>query len=187
MCARQHSLRGKSCSGTSLPHKTIFTKHSNVKALPLRTFQYSSPWGPCGAPLNVAPFFNGGNTNTSRPLVAHVAANSFRPRLQARHNRTREVIGSYLPTTMVGIHAAHVDIAAHDAEQPLPDLPHAPAVHFCRHHPRFTRDPLRTSGTQSSSSLPGPVKASIIVESTTLFRLVVTRRGNALKPSGTLA
>ena len=82
---------------------------------------------------------------------------------------------------MGGIHAAHVDIAAQAAEQPPPDLPHAPTVNFCRVNPAFTQDHLRTSWTQSASTLPGPAKANIIMESTTLFKLAVTTRRDALR------
>jgi hypothetical protein len=132
-------------------------------------------------PKGCGAFFDGGNNNISRPLAAHVATKRCRPHLQAHHNRTREVTGPYLPITMGGIRTAHLDIAAHAAEQPPPGLPHALAVNFCRVNPAFTRDHFRTSGTQSASALPGPAKTSIIMESTPLFKLGVTTRGDALR------
>jgi len=76
----------------------------------LRQHALSSPRQPALLSLGVmccpkgcGAFFLGGNNNTSRPLAAHVATKRCRPRLKARHNRTREVTAPYLPATMGGI------------------------------------------------------------------------------------
>jgi hypothetical protein len=104
----------------------------------------------CGA------YFDGGSQNISKPLAAHVAANKCKPRRASRHNRTREVDGPYLQTTMGGIQAALDDIARDEAAQPNPQMPHAPAIIFCLANPSFTMEHLRTFGAQSSTSIPGP-------------------------------
>ena len=82
---------------------------------------------------------------------------------------------------MGGIHAALLDKTTQVVVQPLPDLSRAPTLNFCRLNPNFTRDYLRTSGTQFATSLPGQFKAWIPTECTSLFRLAVTTRVDALR------
>jgi hypothetical protein len=72
--------------------------------------------------------------------------NKCRSRLPARHIRTREVDGPFLPTTMGGIHAALGDIARETVAHVNPTLPHAPAINFCLYNPAFTMEHLRMSG-----------------------------------------
>ena len=62
----------------------------------IRQHALSSPHQPALLSLGVmccpngcGACFDGGNNNTSRPLAAHLATKRCRPRLQARHNRTR--------------------------------------------------------------------------------------------------
>ena len=94
-------------------------------------------------------------------MAAHVSANKCRNRVQARHKRAREVSGPYLPTTMGGIQAAHIDIAAQAAVQPLPDLFHAPTLNFYHLIPGFAMEHLRTSWTHFAASLPGLSKSLV--------------------------
>ena len=132
----------------------------------------------CGA------FFDGGTNNISKPLAAHIATNKCRSRLQARHKRTREVDGPFLPTHMGDIQAALGDLARAASSQPNNAAPHALAINFCLLNPAFTMEHLRTSGAQSSVSIPGPAKALMVTSTvTSLFRqAIVTMRGAALNP-----
>ena len=153
----------------------------------LRRQGLSSPYHPAllaagvlCCPRACGAFFDGGASNTSKPLGLHVAANKCRNR-QGRHNRSRELNGPYLPTTMGGINAAHLDIAALAAVHPIPGLPHAPAVTYCHTTPGFATEHLRLSGTLSAASLPGPCRELITAECVKLFRLAVSTRGDALR------
>ena len=131
----------------------------------------------CGA------YFNGGLHNTFRALAAHVATSKCRPCTQARHNRTREVEGPFLPTTMGGIHATLSDLAMGAAAKgnPSQTLPHASALHYCLLNPDFTLGHLRTSGAQAAASLPSPSRTLITPTATSLFRQATTTRGDGLR------
>ena len=63
---------------------------------------------------------------------------------------------------------------------PNMQTPHAPAIHFCLANPSFTMEHLRTSGLQTSTTLPGPSRALITSTVTSLFRQAVTMRGEAM-------
>jgi len=132
-------------------------------------------------PKGCGAFFDGGSQNTSKPLAAHVAANKCRTRRPSRHNRTRELDGPFLPTTMGGIQAALADIARAAEAAPHPQAPHAPAINFCLANPSFTMEHLRTSGLQTSTAVPGPSRALITSTVTSLFRQAVSMRGEALR------
>jgi hypothetical protein len=122
-----------------------------------------------------------GQNRTSKALAAHVSANKCRFRLHARHNMSREVDGSFLPATMGGIHAALSDLAREVAAHPLQAAPHAPAINFCLLNPAFTMNQLRTSGAQSSTSIPSPSRTPITSTVTSLFRQAVSMRGESLR------
>ena len=89
--------------------------------------------------------------------------------------------GPFLLTTMGGIQTAMGDIARDSATQVNPATPHAPAINLCVLNPTFTMEHLRTSRAQSASSIPSPSKALVTSIVTSLFRQVVTMRGDALR------
>ena len=121
-------------------------------------------------PKACGSYFDGGTSNTSKPLAAHVATNKCRSRQSARHNMAREVNGSFLPTTMGGIHAALDDRVGEATVQPNMVAPHAPTINFCLMNPTFTMEHLRTSGAQYASSIPSSSKALVTSTFTSLFR-----------------
>ncbi len=126
-------------------------------------------------PQGMRSLLRRGTINISRHLAVHVVANKCRNRLQTRHNKTQELDGPYLPTTMGGIHAAPGDIAAHVAAHPNPMVPHAPAVNFCHVNPSFTTEQFRTPGAQSIvASLRGPAKTIVAITITSLLCQAVT-------------
>jgi 23S rRNA U2552 (ribose-2'-O)-methylase RlmE/FtsJ len=73
------------------------------------------------------------------------------------------------------------DISAQAAKQPISEVSHARAIHFCLLDPEFTTEHLRTSGAQSAATLLGPAKALVTTTLTSLFRQVGTMRRAALR------
>jgi len=131
-----------------------------------------------------------GSVGPSSTAVATTSPSSWRLMLRQtsaapgyRHGaiKNREVDGPFLPTTMGGIQAALEDIARDTATQPSQVAPRAPAINCCVLNPAFTMEHLRTSGAQSTASIPGPSKAFVTSMVTSLFRQVVTMRGDALR------
>ena len=110
-----------------------------------------------------------------------MAANKCRTRRPARHNRTRELDGPYLPTTMAGIQAVLGDISRAAETAPNLQAPLASAIHFCMANPSFATEHLRIAGLQTSTTIPGPSRALSTSTVASLFRQAVTMRGEALR------
>ena len=107
-------------------------------------------------PLGCGALFDGGSSGTSRPLDAHIARCSCRPRRLGSSPLPRELNGPYMPTTTRGVSAAIDSHAAQARLDPSTTPVNAAANTFCSANPEFTATHMRTSGTQSAAALHVP-------------------------------